>query len=236
MTHDRDTVRSRYATAAGSSCDPMIKGGGTCGATHYAVSDNEDLPVSLLNLSLGCANPVAVADLRQGEIVLDLGSGAGFDVLISARRVAPAGIAYGLDMTDEMLDLARRNAAEAGVTNVVFLKGYIEDIPLPATSVDVILSNCVIGLSLDKPEAFTEMARVVRRGGRIAIADIVADSELEPVSQSRLESESPCLASALTRETYRSGLEEAGFDRIEITDSHEAAPGFTSTIVRAAKQ
>ncbi|MDQ3618874.1 MAG: methyltransferase domain-containing protein [Actinomycetota bacterium] len=235
MTLDRETIRNRYAAAAGTSEDPMIKGGGTCGATYYDSDDLQGLPGQLIRASLGCANPVALADLRDGETVLDLGSGGGIDVLLSAARVGPSGKAYGLDMTDEMLDLARENQRKTTMENAEFLKGYIEDIPLPAAAVDVIVSNCVINLSLDKPAVFAEMSRVLRSGGRLAIADVVADIEIGPETRRQVAVESPCLANALTRDAYVSGLEGAGFSDISISDSHEVVAGYSSAIVRGIK-
>lgn len=234
MALDRETVRSRYATAAGTSRDPMTEHGGQCGAEFYE-QRTADLPLSMLNTSLGCANPVALADLRPGETVLDLGSGTGVDALLSARRVAPSSIAYGLDMTDEMLQLARTNAREASVSNVRFIKGYIEDIPLGDACVDVVLSNCVINLTSDKRAAFAEMFRVLRPGGRLAIADVVAEDEGETAGREQAAAGSPCLAGAMSRSAYRVGLDETGFRDISMTDSHTVAPGFASVIIRAVK-
>lgn len=234
MILDREGIKNRYAAAAGSVKDPMMKDGGACGGSFYD-HGVEGLPEAVLGASLGCANPVALADLHQGETVLDLGSGAGLDVLLSAKRVGPSGTAYGLDMVDEMLELASKNAAEAEISNARFLKGYIEDIPLPAENVDVILSNCVINLSLDKPAVFREMIRVLRPGGRLAIADIVADDGLDEETRAKVARDSPCLATALTWEEYRLGLEAVGFHHISITAGHSVADGFTSVIVRAGK-
>ncbi|MDQ4143397.1 MAG: methyltransferase domain-containing protein, partial [Actinomycetota bacterium] len=170
-----------------------------------------------------------------GETVLDLGSGAGLDALLSARRVAPGGKAYGLDMTDEMLAAAEENRLASGVDNVEFLKGHIEEVPLAACTVDVVLSNCVINLSADKGATFDEMFRVLRPGGRIAVADVVADQELDEKGRSDMEAWTACMAGALSREEYGRGLERAGFTGVSIQDSHEVAPGFSSVIVRATK-
>src|SRR6185312_8940272 len=219
-TDIREVVRERYAlaarTAAGAPlplapsdaeegcCGTAGSGGcssdaGVWGAALYAEPDRADVPASAISASLGCGVPTAVADLRDGEVVLDLGSGAGADVLISARRVAPSGRAIGLDMTDEMLALARANAAEAGVTNVEFVKGYLEDIPLPDDSVDVVLSNCVINLSADKGQVLREAARVLRPGGRFAVSDVIADDHMDAATRSDMEQWTGCIAGALTR-------------------------------------
>ena len=185
--------------------------------------------------SLGCGNPTAVADLHEGERVLDLGSGGGIDVLLSARRVGATGRAFGLDMTDEMLALARRNAETAGATNVEFLKGQIEAIPLPAESVDVVISNCVINLAADKPAVFREIARVLRPGGRIGVTDVVADDSLTPEQRSDRGTYAGCIAGALSFSEYRSGLEAAGLTDISLTVSHQVADGMSSVIVKARK-
>ena len=186
--------------------------------------------------SLGCGNPTAVAELRPGEIVLDLGSGGGIDVLLSAKRVGPTGKVYGLDMTDEMLSLAIRNRDEAGATNVEFLKGYIEDIPLPASTVDVVISNCVVNLSTDKPRVFSEIHRVLRPGGRIGIADVVADDALTPPVRAERGTYVGCVAGALSFREYEQGLEDAGFVDISITATHEDVPGIHSAIIKARKR
>ena len=186
--------------------------------------------------SLGCGNPTAVADLREGERVLDLGSGGGIDVLLSARRVGPAGFAYGVDMTDDMLDLARANAARAGAANVEFRKGEIENLPLPDASVDVVISNCVINLSTDKPAVLAEMFRVLVPGGRIGISDVVAEDHLSPGDRAAAGSYVGCIAGALSRTEYLDGLAAAGFTEASVTFTHEAAPGIHSAIIRAAKQ
>jgi ubiquinone/menaquinone biosynthesis C-methylase UbiE len=195
-------------------------------------------PESAVLASLGCGNPTAVAELHEGEVVLDLGSGAGLDVLLSARRVGPSGKAFGLDMTDEMLAIALENKVRAGATNVEFLKGYIEEIPLPAASVDVVISNCVINLSADKPRVFAEMHRVLRPGGRIGITDVVANRASGKSADDRAfdaESWSACITGALTHDEYHKGLIDAGFIDVELVDSHAVADGFVSAIIRAWK-
>jgi arsenite methyltransferase len=234
----REEVRARYAAAATA----VVEGGGGCcgpqsafGASLYAASEQDELPAEAIAASLGCGNPTAVAELRAGERVLDLGSGGGIDVLLSARRVGPTGKAYGLDMTDEMLALALRNKAKAGVTNVEFLKGTIEAIPLPGNTIDVVISNCVINLSTDKPAVFAETFRVLAPGGRIGITDVVADDELTPEQRAERGSYVGCIAGALTFAEYRAGLEAAGFTDIEMTPTHEAAESMHSAIIRAVK-
>lgn len=241
-TEMREKVRERYAVAAtsGSCCGPE-----GCGpdpsldvdltANSYSKAELETIPVTAAGASLGCGNPTAVADLNPGETVLDLGSGGGIDVLLSARRVGEQGFAYGLDMTDEMLDLARGNAAEAGVGNVDFLKGYIEDIPLDDATVDVVISNCVINLSTDKPAVFAEIARVLKPGGRIGISDIVADDTLTPEQRSERGSWVGCIAGALSYAEYRTLLEEAGLTNITIEATHQATEGMDSAIIKATK-
>jgi arsenite methyltransferase len=191
--------------------------------------------VPAISASLGCGVPTAVADLRDGETVLDLGSGAGADVLISACRVAPTGKAIGLDMTDEMLELARANAAEAGVTNVEFVKGYLEDMPLPDESVDVVISNCVINLSGDKPKTIAEAARVLRPGGRFAISDVIADPDMDEHTKADMAAWTGCIAGALTEAEFRSILTTAGFDEIEIRPTHQVHEHASSAIIRARK-
>jgi arsenite methyltransferase len=239
MSEVREQVREHYRRAAlsvksvgwGSCCDESA-----CGSEAlYEASDRAEVPDVALLASLGCGNPIAVAELREGETVLDLGSGGGIDVLLSARRVGPTGRAFGLDMTDEMLELARRNAAEAGAENVEFLRGYIEDVPLPDASVDVIISNCVINLSADKAKVFEEMRRVLRPGGRLGISDIVASDELSPRERAERGSLVGCIAGALSFDEYRSGLEGAGFGEIEIEPTHEVADGMHAAIVRARR-
>ena len=185
--------------------------------------------------SLGCGNPTAVAELREGEVVLDLGSGGGIDVILSAKRVGPAGTAYGLDMTDEMLALAQRNAREAGVANAHFLKGVIEQIPLPANSVDVVISNCVINLSVDKAAVLAEIARVLKPGGRIGISDIVAEDRLAPEDRAERGSYVGCIAGALSTGEYAAGLEAAGFEQVSVELTHEVADGMHGAIVKAVK-
>jgi ubiquinone/menaquinone biosynthesis C-methylase UbiE len=239
----RESVRARYAAAAtavnngGSGrCGPQaICVEDTFGSTPYAASDHDELSAEAVAASLGCGNPTAVADLRAGERVLDLGSGGGIDVLLSARRVGPTGKAYGLDMTDEMLALALANAAKAGATNVEFLKGTIEAIPLPAHTIDVVISNCVINLSVDKPAVFAETFRVLVPGGRIGISDVIADDDLTPAQRAERGSYVGCIAGALTFAEYRQGLEAAGFTHIEITPTHQVAEGMHSAIIRAVK-
>lgn len=239
----REKVRQRYAVAAneGSCCDPGCgcesdeSLGVNLTAGTYTRAELETIPVGAAEASLGCGNPTAVADLLEGETVLDLGSGGGIDVLLSARRVGETGFAYGLDMTDEMLDLARRNAAASGVTNVEFLKGYIEDIPLGDASVDVIISNCVINLSTDKPTVFAEMARVLRPAGRIGISDVVADDSLSLEERAERGSWVGCIAGALSYSEYRELLAAAGFTDISLTTSHNATDGMDSVIIKARK-
>ena len=238
-------VREHYAAAAvaASACCPGESvvdpaEAGVFGASRYDAGDVAAIPTEALAASIGCANPVALAELTPGEIVLDLGSGGGIDVLLSARRVGPAGKAYGLDMTDEMLDLARANQRRAGVANVEFLKGRIEQIPMPPASVDVVLSNCVINLSTNKAAVFAETYRVLRPGGRLCIADVVADaadSDASDPIRDDMAAWVGCLAGAVTREVYRRELEAAGFVDISIRDSHPVADGFTSVLVRAQR-
>jgi len=261
MTEDtsaelREEVRTRYAaaartllepaTATAGCCDPAA---GSCCATAtdaadavggfseslYREGETDGLPEEAVLASLGCGNPLAVADLRDGERVLDLGSGGGIDVLLSARRVGPSGFAYGVDMTDEMLQLARANAAKARAGNVEFLKGDIEAVPLPDASVDVVISNCVINLSTDKPAVLAEMYRVLVPGGRIGISDIVAEDHMTPADRAAAGSYVGCVAGALSRAEYLEGLAAAGFTDASVTFTHEAAPGMHSAIIRAAK-
>jgi SAM-dependent methyltransferase len=221
----------------GSCCGPAtgvsVEAG--FGAGLYAAEDRDGLPADALAASLGCGNPLAVAELRAGERVLDLGSGGGIDVLLSARRVGESGRAFGLDMTDEMLALARANAAAAGASNVEFLKGTIEAIPLPAGSVDVVISNCVINLSVDKPAVFAEMFRVLAPGGRIGVTDVVAEDGLTSAQRADRGSYVGCIAGALSRSEYLAGLAAAGFTDATVTFTHEAAQGMHSAIVRATK-
>jgi SAM-dependent methyltransferase len=239
----RETVRRRYAAAAlkvtgggAACCGPQpVEVDENFGATLYAAAERDALPVEAVAASLGCGNPTAVAELREGERVLDLGSGGGIDVLLSARRVGPTGKAYGVDMTDEMLALALANAQKAKATNVEFLKGTIEAIPLPANTIDVVISNCVINLSVDKPAVFAETFRVLRPGGRIGVSDVVADDSLTPVQRAERGDYVGCIAGALSFSEYRRGLEAAGFTDIEITPTHPVADGMHSAIVRAVK-
>ena len=231
-------VRERYADAArqaetgASCCGPS---NAAIGAELYSALERETLPDAAVLASLGCGNPTAVADLNEGERVLDLGSGGGIDVLLSARRVGPTGRVFGLDMTDEMLTLARRNAAEAGATNVEFLKGEIEAVPLPADSIDVVISNCVVNLAADKPAVFREIARVLRPGGRMGISDIVAEDHLTAEQRAERGSYTGCIAGALSMAEFRRGLEAAGFDDISITPTHGVADGMVSAIIQATK-
>lgn len=239
----REVVRQRYAAAAvkvadgaTACCGPQpVETDENFGSTLYAADDREALPVEAVAASLGCGNPTAVAELNEGERVLDLGSGGGIDVLLSARRVGPTGKAYGLDMTEEMLALALANTAKAGATNVEFLKGDIEAIPLPAGTIDVVISNCVINLSTDKPAVFAETFRVLKPGGRIGVSDVVSDDDLTPEQRAERGSYAGCIAGALSFAEYRDGLEAAGFTDVEITSTHEVADGMHSAIVRAVK-
>lgn len=205
------------------------------GAARYTPGETDGLPEEAVLASLGCGNPLAVADLREGERVLDLGSGGGTDVLLSARWVGPTGFAYGLDMTDEMLALARANAVKAGAANVGFVKGQIEAIPLPDASIDVVISNCVINLSTDKPAVLAEMFRVLTPGGRIGISDVVAEDQLSPAERAERGSYVGCIAGALSRTEYLQGLAAVGFTDPEVVFTHEAAPGMHGAIVRAVK-
>ncbi len=232
-----ETVREHYANAAiratqGSSCcsDPE-----SIGASLYSALERDELPDAAVLASLGCGNPTAVADLHPGERVLDLGSGGGIDVLLSAKRVGPTGRAFGVDMTDEMLALAQHNAAEAGATNVEFLKGHIEAIPLPAESIDVVISNCVINLAADKRAVFAEIARVLRPGGRIGISDIVAEDDLSPEQRAERGSFAGCIAGALSVSEFRDGLQAVGLTDISITPSHTVTEGMISAIIKASK-
>jgi arsenite methyltransferase len=245
----REEVRRRYAESAravtagsqgcgcgtGSCCADGEADAASFGEALYDAEQRGELPEAATLASLGCGNPTAVAELREGETVLDLGSGGGIDVILSAKRVGPSGRAYGLDMTDEMLALAQQNATEAGVTNVHFLKGVIEQIPLPAKSVDVVISNCVINLSVDKAAVLTEIARVLKPGGRIGISDVVAEDQLSPEERAERGSYVGCIAGALSKGEYEAGLEAAGFVHISVEFTHQVADGIYSAIVRAAK-
>jgi arsenite methyltransferase len=233
-----EEVRARYAAAAtgaiaGVGCCSAEDG--TLGPELYSVLERSELPDAAVLASLGCGNPIAVAELHEGERVLDLGSGGGIDVLLSAKRVGPSGRAIGLDMTDEMLALAQRNAADAGATNVEFVRGHIEDIPLPAESVDVVISNCVINLAADKPSVFREISRVLRPGGRMGVTDIVAEDHLTPDQRAERGSFVGCIAGALSISEFRSGLEAVGLTDISITATHAVADGMISAIVKASK-
>ena len=253
MTNEiHELVRERYAQSAlavldsGAGCcgpasDCCAQGPGTIqepgiGAALYSALEREELPDAAVLASLGCGNPIAVADLHEGERVLDLGSGGGIDVLLSARRVGPTGRVFGLDMTDEMLALAARNIAEAGATNVELLKGNIEAIPLPAESVDVVISNCVVNLAADKPAVFREIARVLRPGGRIGITDIVAEDHLTPAERAERGSYVGCIAGALSFAEFESGLRAAGLEDVSVTPTHSVADGMHSAIIRATKR
>ena len=244
----REHVRRRYAESAlavaeenkgscgsGSCCTNGESEAATVGEVLYDAAQRSELPDDAVLASLGCGNPTAVAEIDEGETVLDLGSGGGIDVILSAKRVGPSGLAFGLDMTDEMLALARRNAQDAGVRNAIFLKGIIEEIPLPAESVDVVISNCVINLSTDKAAVLTEIARVLKPGGRVGVSDIVAEDHLDPDERAQRGSYVGCIAGALSREEYRAGLEAAGFDGISVTFTHEVADGMHGAIVKAVK-
>ena len=253
----REIVRERYAAAAraastgsydqaraiesesgccggAASCSPADETG-VFGATLYDEATREDVSEAAVSASLGCGVPTAVADLHEGETVLDLGSGAGADVLISARRVGPTGKAIGLDMTDEMLELARANAAEAGVSNVEFVKGYLEDMPLADDTVDVVISNCVINLSGDKPRVIRETARVLKPGGRFAISDVIADPDTDEQTRADMAAWTGCIAGALTEAEFRSALQNAGFGGIEITETHRVHEHAAAAIIRATR-
>jgi SAM-dependent methyltransferase len=219
---------------ADGCCGPVTEQPGI-GAGLYSAADREVLPDTAVLASLGCGNPTAVAELRDGETVLDLGSGGGIDVLLSARRVGPTGKAYGLDMTEEMLALARRNAAEAGTRNVDFLKGHIEAIPLPADTVDVVISNCVINLSADKPAVFAEVFRVLKPGGRLGVSDIVAEDHLSVADRAERGSHVGCIAGALSKSEYEQGLTQAGFTQPSVTFTHQVTEGLHSAIIKATK-
>jgi arsenite methyltransferase len=246
MSELREEVREHYAAAARSVKDGMAANDwdqdrSCCapedglGLQLYDIAEREQVPDEAVLAALGCGNPTAVAELREGETVLDLGSGGGIDVLLSARRVGPSGKIFGLDMTEEMLSLARENARKAGVENVEFLEGYIEDVPLPDASVDVIISNCVINLSTDKPKVLAEMHRVLRAGGRLGISDVVADDALSPTERAERGGFVGCIAGALSFDEYTSGLTRAGFVDVEIQPTHELVDGMFGAIVRARK-
>ena len=241
-----DEVRARYAEAAvaasgrrtdsaaqASCCGPS--GAAVFGEILYADADRSGLPEAAVLASLGCGNPTAVAELRPGERVLDLGSGGGIDVLLSARRVGPMGRAIGVDMTDEMLALARHNAADAGAENVEFRKGTIESLPLDDASVDVVISNCVINLASDKPAVFREIARVLKPGGRMGVSDVVADDLLTPEQRAERGSYVGCIAGALSFREFRQGLQQVGLTDVELVPTHQIVEGMHSAIVRATK-
>jgi arsenite methyltransferase len=256
-TELREEVRARYAAAARTVLEPEAGAAASCCGSRaadsccgtgsaaeavggfseglYREGETDGLPEEAVLASLGCGNPIAVADLREGERVLDLGSGGGIDVLLSARRVGPSGFAYGVDMTEDMLELARRNAAKAGAENVEFLNGQIEDLPLPDASVDVVISNCVINLSVDKPAVLAEMFRVLVPGGRIGITDVVAEDHMSPADRAAAGSYVGCIAGALSRGEYVDGLVAAGFADASVTFTTKAAPGLHSAIIRAVK-
>jgi arsenite methyltransferase len=248
----RDVVRERYAGAArsvgegkpgccgpsGSSCGcgtdvPDACGDAGFGSRLYSPEERDALPDAAELASLGCGNPTAVAELKEGETVLDLGAGGGIDVLVSARRVGRTGKAYGLDMTDEMLELARRNQREAGVDNAEFLRGPIEEVPLPDDSIDVVISNCVVNLSGDKPAVFREAARVLKPGGRLAVSDVVADPDMEEATRLDMEQWTGCIAGALTRDDFERELVSAGFEEVEVTETHRVHDQAVSAIIRA---
>ena len=244
----REEVRERYAEAAtslaaGCGCGCDCESIGCCGeeATTkfgeglYAPGDRAVLPEAAVAASLGCGNPLAMVELREGETVLDLGSGGGIDVLLSARRVGPEGRVFGLDMTDEMLQLAQLNARKAKATNVRFLKGLIEAIPLASESVDVVISNCVVNLSPEKDRVLAEIARVLRPGGRIGISDVVAEDRLSPADRAERGSHVGCIAGALSVSEYRDGLDAAGLVGVEVELTHTVADGMHGAIVRAHK-
>jgi arsenite methyltransferase len=243
----REAVRARYAAAAASV---TAEGGASCcgagtalsdvdaqvfGAGLYDEGERGELPDTATMASLGCGNPTAVAELRAGETVLDLGSGGGIDVLLSAKRVGPAGKAYGLDMTDAMLELARENQRKAGVENVEWLRGEIEAIPLPDSSVDVVISNCVINLSGDKPRVLFEAARVLKPGGRFAVSDVIADEDMDEETRGDLAQWTACIAGALTRREFEQALRDAGLVDVEITETHRVHDNAGSAIIRARK-
>ena len=251
----REQVRARYAAAAtkvtsgecgcGQPADCGC-GEGCCGgaataeepgfgAELYAALDRDQLPDTAFLVSLGCGNPTAVAELHEGEMVLDLGSGGGIDVLLSAKRVGPTGKAYGVDMTEEMLALGRRNAEEAGARNVEFLKGHIEAIPLPAGTMDVVISNCVVNLSTDKPAVFAETYRVLKPGGRIGITDVVAEDRLSAEERAERGAWVGCIAGALSRGEYEAGLAAAGFEQVSVAFTHQVGDGLHSAIIKATK-
>jgi arsenite methyltransferase len=246
----REEVRRRYAGAAvsaerggcGCSDDGGCCGNVTCdgeegafGETLYTIDQRGEVPEAASLASLGCGNPTAVAELKEGEIVLDLGSGGGIDVILSAKRVGPKGRAYGLDMTDEMLALAQKNAEEAGIGNAIFLKGVIEDVPLPGQSVDVVISNCVINLSTDKAAVLTEMARVLKPGGRLGISDVVAEDRLSEEDRAERGSYVGCIAGALSKSEFEEGLRASGFGDVSVDFTHQVADGMHSAVIKGVR-
>ena len=250
LSEVRENVRDKYAAAAKTAAATSERGGccgtqavscspadsdGVFGASLYDQAAGDSVPTAAINASLGCGVPTAVADLRQGEVVLDLGSGAGADVLISAQRVGPTGRAIGIDMTDEMLELARRSAIDAGVENVEFRKGYLEELPLEDESVDVVISNCVINLSGDKPKVLAEAARVLRPGGRFAVSDVIADPEMDDATRADMTAWTGCIAGALTEHEFREALAKAGLQDVEIRETHRVHEHAAATIIRARK-
>ena len=245
-----DAVRARYGAAAtaidsGATNSDVLTAASCCGSSDaqevifgaglYGADHRAELPVEAVTASLGCGNPTAVAELHPGERVLDLGSGGGIDVLLSARRVGPDGFVYGVDMTDEMLALAEANKAKAAVVNVEFRKGTIEDLPLADASVDVVISNCVINLSPDKPAVLAEMFRVLVPGGRIGVSDVVAEDHLTPADRAERGSHVGCIAGALSRQEYLAGLTAVGFADATVVFTHEVADGMHGAIIRAVK-
>lgn len=232
---DRYSALARTAQAGGTpvDCDPGAFADGSFGAAAYP--DGTPVPEAALRASLGCGNPLAVASIQPGETVLDLGSGGGLDVLLSARRVGPGGLAYGLDASPDMLTLARANATRAGVTNARFLHGHIEDIPLPDGQVDVIISNCVINLSADKARVLAEAFRVLRPAGRLGISDITAGDNADPRQLTEAEQRAGCTSGTLTKPQYRNLLESAGFTSITITITRDLGGGLHSAIIQAAR-
>ena len=243
----RDEVRRKYAEAAQAVTEGSSRGcgSGACcegeaassdfGESLYTVEQRGELPDAAALASLGCGNPTAVAELKEGETVLDLGSGGGIDVILSAKRVGRTGLAYGLDMTDQMLALARKNATDAGITNAIFLKGFIEAVPLPADSGDVVISNCVINLSTDKAAVLTEISRILKPGGRLGVSDVVAEDRLSTEERAERGSYVGCIAGALSKDEYEAGLEAAGFEQVSVEFTHEVADGIHGAIVKAVK-
>jgi arsenite methyltransferase len=239
----REAVRARYAAAALATGEAGCCSGGGLITDEQAKrfgsglydDEQDELPDTALFASLGCGNPTAMVDLQPGDVVLDLGSGGGIDVLLSARRVGPTGTAYGLDMTDEMLELGRANQAKAGVENVHWLKGHIEAIPLPANAVDVVLSNCVINLSTDKPQVLREAARVLKPGGRLAVSDVIAGPDMDTATRADMQQYVGCIAGALTHDEYTRYLADAGLNDVEITETHRVHERAGSAIIRARK-